>query len=653
MPLNVRMVLVINGAIFAILVALIALQARQSMAYAKTEAKARVADTALRYANDVQAELNDAARTVRVVAQTLEGLKAAWVDDRGLVNGTLGQILRENHDLLTVWSCWEPDAFDGKDAQFANKSGHDATGRLIPLWRRGPEGPVLEKFTGYADPGARNDYAPVKASGKETVFDPAPIEIAGQRYVATDVAIPVRYNGDVVAVVGAHVDVAPLQATVAAIHPYQTGYAGLASSAGVIVAHGQAQHIGERLAPELLRAAQATPVGQTYGREVYSPALRTTLLEVHVPIRIGQADGIWVLSVHAPLDRVLAGAYRSLYISCGLGIAALLALNLIVYALARSITRPLTAAAHRIEAATGMIVSTSRQMTQSSQALARGATSQASALEEASSALNEMASMANGNADSAQRMNDLAGQARTAADSSMADVKAMAATMGAIKESSDAVANIIQTIDEIAFQTNLLALNAAVEAARAGEAGAGFAVVADEVRRLAQRAAAAAKETEGKIRDAIGRTRDGVAVSSKVESSLTEIAAKAHKVNEHAEEVARASGEQTQGVSRINSVVGKMDEVTQNNAASAEQTAAAATELHERAAVLQDSAEDLLRIINGAATGATPLAGGDLGGTEDRVEVRTRRRPDLGLGREPELQRKAADEPILQSPPRS
>src|SRR3954451_11463268 len=129
--------------------------------------------------------------------------------------------------------------------------------------------------------------------------------------------------------------------------------------------------------------------------------------------------------------------------------------------------------------------------------------------------------MAKRNADRAMRANELTRQTRTAADAGTQNVEAMNHAMDAIKASSDGIAKIIKTIDEIAFQTNILALNAAVEAARAGEAGAGFAVVADEVRSLAQRSAAAAKETADKIEGAIVNSRKGSQCTAKVEESLT------------------------------------------------------------------------------------------------------------------------------------
>lgn len=203
------------------------------------------------------------------------------------------------------------------------------------------------------------------------------------------------------------------------------------------------------------------------------------------------------------------------------------------------------------------------------------------------------------NADNASKVKELGSEARSAGDAAVTDMQAMGVAMDAIKTSSDDIAKIIKTIDEIAFQTNILALNAAVEAARAGEAGAGFAVVADEVRSLAQRCAQAAKETAAKIEDSVQKSAHGVQISAKVAQSLEQIVGKARQVDELAAEVASASKEQTQGISQINLAVGQMDKVTQSNAANAEESAAAAEELNAQAELMRDSVRELLRLVDG------------------------------------------------------
>jgi len=231
--------------------------------------------------------------------------------------------------------------------------------------------------------------------------------------------------------------------------------------------------------------------------------------------------------------------------------------------------------------------------------LAEGSSEQAASIEETSSSLEEMSSMTKRNADNAHKANDLARQARGAADNGANEMQAMSQAMNEIKTSSDDIGKIIKTIDEIAFQTNILALNAAVEAARAGEAGMGFAVVADEVRNLAQRSAQAAKETAGKIQGAIEKTAQGVEISAKVGAQLQEIVSKVRQVDELIAEVSAASKEQSQGIEQVNTAVGQMDTVTQSTAAAAEESASAAEELSAQAATLKASVYELMRLVGG------------------------------------------------------
>jgi methyl-accepting chemotaxis protein len=276
----------------------------------------------------------------------------------------------------------------------------------------------------------------------------------------------------------------------------------------------------------------------------------------------------------------------------------------IAIAVSRSLAKILKDVSMTLDDGSNQVASAAGQVSASSQSLAEGASQQAASLEETSASLEEMSSMTKRNAENAATAKDLANQTRTAADSGALDMKEMTTAMDAIKSSSDNIAKIIKTIDEIAFQTNILALNAAVEAARAGEAGMGFAVVADEVRNLAQRSAQAAKETTEKIEDSIRKSEQGVEISDKVARRLMEIVEKARKVDELIGEIASASREQNQGIQQVNTAVTQMDKVTQSNAANAEESASASEELNAQAASLKESVQSLMKLVGGKAEGS-------------------------------------------------
>ncbi len=314
----------------------------------------------------------------------------------------------------------------------------------------------------------------------------------------------------------------------------------------------------------------------------------------------------------AEIDATVHSGIR--FILIGLAAAVLVTATLAVVII-RSIRRALDRVAIAISSGSDQVASASGQVSSSSQSLASGASEQAASLEETSSSLEEMSSMAKRNSEGAGRAKSLAAEARVAADAGANDMQAMSAAMHEIKSSSDDVAKIVKTIDEIAFQTNILALNAAVEAARAGEAGLGFAVVADEVRSLAQRSAVASRETAAKIESAIAKTAQGVQLSAKVTTNLTTIVAKVREVDELIAEVATASQEQTEGVQQINVAVADMDKVVQSNAASAEESAASAEELNQQAGAL-NSAVASLRVLTGSTQSAAPAPAD----TADRIK---------------------------------
>jgi methyl-accepting chemotaxis protein len=186
------------------------------------------------------------------------------------------------------------------------------------------------------------------------------------------------------------------------------------------------------------------------------------------------------------------------------------------------------------------------------------------------------------------------------ANVSRVSMQRMVDAIGTIRSGAEQTAQIIKTIDEIAFQTNLLALNAAVEAARAGAAGKGFAVVAQEVRSLAQRSAEAARTTADLIQESRLNAENGAQVSAEVAEVLGRIIDGVSKVTVLIGEVSSASAEQALGLEQLNDSVQHLDSVTQSNASAAQQSASVSEEMNAQAEELHALVSRLLRLVRGS-----------------------------------------------------
>ncbi len=208
-----------------------------------------------------------------------------------------------------------------------------------------------------------------------------------------------------------------------------------------------------------------------------------------------------------------------------------------------------------------------------SSVLSDSSSHQAASIEETSASLDEMASMTKQNAENTTAANHLMITVREAMEKANQAMTELTRSMTEIARASEQTQKIIKNIDEVAFQTNLLALNAAVEAARAGEAGAGFAVVADEVRNLALRATDSAKDTANLIQDIVNKVRSGEKLVTVTNDAFGSVIGSSKKVQELMEEIASASREQSDGIHQINRAVADMNQVTQQNAANAEELA--------------------------------------------------------------------------------
>jgi methyl-accepting chemotaxis protein len=229
------------------------------------------------------------------------------------------------------------------------------------------------------------------------------------------------------------------------------------------------------------------------------------------------------------------------------------------------------------------VATASSQIAQGNQDLSGRTEAQASALEQTAASMEQLNSTIGHSADSAREASELAQAASAVASRGGASVDELAQTMRQIQDSSQRIAEIIATIDSIAFQTNILALNAAVEAARAGEQGRGFAVVAGEVRSLAGRSAEAAKEIKQLITDSVERVEQGSALVDQAGATMNEVVASIRRVTDIMGEISAASSEQSAGVAQVGEAVTSMDQATQQNAALVEEMAAAASSLRSQA----------------------------------------------------------------------
>ncbi|ACC74038.1 methyl-accepting chemotaxis sensory transducer [Paraburkholderia phymatum STM815] len=563
-------------------------------------------------------------------------MRQQGVPNRAAGAAVIGQIAKSNPGYLAVWSVWEPNAFDGKDSEFARSMGTDETGRYIPAWGRYSGALKLEPAVYYDTNDERSDWYRVpQRTGREMVTEPNSVVIDGKSVLLTSVAVPMLDHGKFMGVSGMDIALPDLQAELRRIRPYNVGYLSLLSPSGKYIVNGQ-EGKKESLplsvsSPEVLAAVRE---GRKLVTQVRDERVGQ-VIRIYMPVPIGDTGTSWSLAVTIPARVIQDEVREQQYLAAGWCVSSILAVSLLLgLAIERSVLRPLggeptvahsiaaqvasgdltgktplkrndasslMAALSRMQESLRRMVATVRrnadhvalaaaEIANGNQDLSARTGGQAAAIQQASASIEEFGSTIQQNSANAREANALAVSASHVATRGGNVVGQVVETMQTINASSHEISVIVGLIEGIAFQTNILALNAAVEAARAGEHGTGFAVVAAEVRSLAQRSAAAAKEIKRLVAANQARVQQGTGLADDAVATMSVVVRSIQRVASIVAEITVASGEQEKGVLQIGLAVRQIDDNTQRNAVLVEQSAAAAESLREQA-------EELVKIV--------------------------------------------------------
>jgi methyl-accepting chemotaxis protein len=289
----------------------------------------------------------DAVRAVGQVMSKYEEIEPAA--RRPLFNLMVRALVEENPEIAAASTIWEPNALDGRDAEFVNTPGTDHTGRFIPYWFRTSSGVALEPLVDYETPGAGDYYLVPKRTGEETLDEPYEYVIEGKTILMTTVTMPVKNEGRFVGAMNIDIDMTVIQSLVERIKPYEGAVAIVYSHGGLVSGHFDSGRIGKPMTETELDVAgpwldalrDAIQSGRQFFFTNYVPQLGGEMFFISVPIVVGNTTTPWALMLGIPNKVITASVYRMLLIGIVIAALMLLLISAGSFLVARSISNPL------------------------------------------------------------------------------------------------------------------------------------------------------------------------------------------------------------------------------------------------------------------------------------------------------------------------
>jgi len=591
---------------------------------AAVDQASKEAQLAAREAADLVAtDVGHSFTAVKTLADTMQGMKAAGQPpSRDQLDAMARRVLTQHAEFIGTYSIWEPDALDGKDADYVKKTpAYDATGRYIAYWNRGSGQIAVEALLDYEKQGANDWYDIPRKTRKDALIEPYMYPVAGKDVLMATLSSPILVEDKFVGMAGADLPLKPLSERIARMEPLPGSRVSLLSNGGLYVAVNDAGRLAKKADDLPAPALSSIAKGEPYRYEDDQG-----WVHLFQPVQVIPGVAPWSVRVSYPVAAATADARQLIWLAAGAALMACAVAALAMVIMVRKLMQPLRVLSDTMSHLAGAdaslsvrlqaqgndelaqigqgfnefmdkvkavfqqvrqnadgVATASNEIAHGNQDLSARTEQQASALQQTASSMEQLSQTVRQNADNAREANQLAATASGVAKQGGEVMSQVVSTMRDIHDSSRRISEIIGTIDGIAFQTNILALNAAVEAARAGEQGRGFAVVASEVRSLAGRSAEAARAIKSLINDSVERVEAGSALVNRAGQTMSDVVDSIHRVTDIVSEISSASSEQAQGVGLVGTTVTDMDRSTQQNAALVEQMAAASLSLKGQA----------------------------------------------------------------------
>lgn len=294
----------------------------------------------------VEVEFNNAMNILRTLETTLGTMVVEDNPDRELANGVLRKILEENEQFLGTWTIWEPNAFDGKDAAFANTALHDETGRFIPFWSRSGEDIVVNPVTDYEDPEVADFYFDPMTSGQEVVMEPFVYPVGDEEIMITALVAPIIVDGKRLGVVGIDFSLEFMQELNDQIKLYDNGFGSIITHDGTFIAHPSTELIGNSMydveeLSEVETIESSVETGETLSLIGHSPGIKGDAYKVYSPINIGVTETPWSLMVTVPVAEVKQQSNQLFISSIIIGLIGMAILTIVLIFITRGLVKPI------------------------------------------------------------------------------------------------------------------------------------------------------------------------------------------------------------------------------------------------------------------------------------------------------------------------